>query len=90
MTFELKNGSIWEFASARTFGEVRRKRLKDSRGYSDEKVTSIMNGQLKEEEFRKACQVVIDNSGDMEETKKQIDKLLGDRLWKVQENFLDN
>ena len=70
--------------------EVRRKRLKDSRGYSDEKVTSIMNGQLKEEEFRKACQVVIDNSGDMEETKKQIDKLLGDRLWKVQENFLDN
>ena len=70
--------------------EVRRKRLKDSRGYSDEKVTAIMNGQLQEEEFRKNCQVVIDNSGDLEETKKQIDKLLGDRLWKVQKNFQDN
>lgn len=70
--------------------EVRRKRLKESRGYSDEKVTAIMNGQLKEEEFRRNCQAVIDNSGDLEETKKQIDKLLGDRLWKVQENFQDN
>lgn len=70
--------------------DVRRKRLRESRGYSDEKITAIMNGQLKEEEFRKACQVVIDNSNDMEDTKKQIDKILGDRLWKVQENFLDN
>ena len=70
--------------------DVRRERLKASRGYSDEKVTAIMNGQLKEDEFRRACQVVIDNSGDMEDTKKQIDKILGDRLWKVQENFPDN
>ena len=70
--------------------EVRRERLKASRGYSDEKVSAIMNGQLKEDEFRRACQVVIDNSGDMEDTKKQIDKILGDRLWKVQENFPDN
>lgn len=70
--------------------EVRRKRLKESRGYSDEKISGIMQGQLAEEEFRKACAVVIDNSGDLEETKKQIDKLLGDRLWKEQENFQDN
>ena len=70
--------------------EVRRKRLKQSRGYSDEKITAIMQGQLAEEEFRKACAVVIDNSGDLEETKEQIDKILGDRLWKVQENFRDN
>ena len=70
--------------------EVRRARLKASRFYSDEKITAIMQGQLAEEEFRKACTVVIDNSGDMETTKKQIDKLLGDRLWKVQENFPDN
>ena len=70
--------------------EVRRARLKASRFYSDEKISAIMQGQLAEEEFRKACAVVIDNSGDMEDTKKQIDKLLGDRLWKVQENFPDN
>ena len=70
--------------------DVRRARLKASRGYSDEKVSQIINGQLKEEEFRESCHVVIDNGMDLEETKKQIDKLLGDRLWKVQKNFLDN
>ena len=70
--------------------DVRRKRLKESRGYSDEKISAIMQGQLAEEEFRKACAVIIDNSGEFDDTKKQIDKLLGDRLWKVQENFPDN
>ena len=70
--------------------EVRRSRLKASRSYSDEKISAIMQGQLAEEEFRKNCTVVIDNSGDFSDTKKQIDKLLGDRLWKVQENFQDN
>lgn len=70
--------------------EVRRKRLKESRAYSDEKISAIMQGQLAEDEFRRACSVVIDNSGDPEDTNKQIDKALGDRLWKVQENFQDN
>ena len=70
--------------------EVRRARLKDNRGYSDEKVNQIMNGQLKEEEFRKSCHVVIDNSKGLDETKKQIDEILGDRLWKIQRNFPDN
>lgn len=63
--------------------EVRRRRLKDNRHYSDEKITSIMKGQLGEEEFRKHCHVIIDNSKDLEETQKQIDKILGDKLWKM-------
>jgi len=70
--------------------DVRRERLKSNRGYSDEKVSQIMSGQLKEEEFRNHCQVVIDNGRDFQNTKKQIDKILGDRLWKVQKNFQDN
>lgn len=70
--------------------EVRRNRLRMSRSYSDGKISAIMQGQLAEEEFRKNCSVVIDNSGDFNDTKKQIDKLLGDRLWKIQENFPDN
>lgn len=70
--------------------EERRARLKVNRGYSDEKVNQIMNGQLKEEEFRKSCHVVIDNSKGLDETKKQIDEILGDRLWKIQRNFPDN
>ena len=63
--------------------EVRRRRLRDDRHYSDEKITSIMKGQLKEEQFRKHCHVIIDNSKTIEETKKQIDKILGDKLWKM-------
>ena len=56
--------------------EVRRQRLKDSRGYSDQKIDDIMASQLSEEEFRRGSDVVIDNSGSLEETKKQIDKAL--------------
>ena len=63
--------------------EVRRKRLKENRHYSDEKIDSIMKGQLGEEEFRKNCQVIIDNSKELMETAKQIDKILGDKLWKM-------
>lgn len=63
--------------------EIRRERLRANRHYSDEKITSIMNGQLKEADFRKHCQVVIDNSDDFSKTEKQIDKILGDKLWKM-------
>ena len=52
--------------------EVRRERLKQSRGYSDEKISQMMASQSSEAAFRAACQVVIDNSGTFEETKKQI------------------
>ncbi|MBP5659837.1 MAG: dephospho-CoA kinase, partial [Lachnospiraceae bacterium] len=43
---------------------VRRERLKKSRGYSDEKIDSIMASQLSEEEFRLNSDFEIDNSGD--------------------------
>jgi len=46
--------------------DIRRERLKASRGYSDEKVSQIMNGQLKEDEFRNHCQVIIDNGKDFD------------------------
>lgn len=63
--------------------EVRRQRLRNNRHYSDDKITNIMKGQLGEEEFRKHCHVIIDNSSDLKETEKQIDKILGDKLWKM-------
>lgn len=56
---------------------VRRERLRVSRGYSEEKTTSIMSKQLSEQQFRDECSFVLDNSGDFEETKKQIDKKMG-------------
>ena len=57
-----------------TTEEVRRKRLKESRGYTDEYISNIIKKQLSEEVFREKCQVVIDNSGSVEETRDQIDK----------------
>lgn len=56
---------------------VRRERLRNTRGYSDEKIDAIMGKQLSEEAFRAHCQVVIDNSGALETAFEQIDVALG-------------
>lgn len=61
--------------------EVRRRRLKEIRGYSDEKIDSIMEKQLSEDEFRKYCKVIIDNSGALSDAYCQIDEKLGEYLW---------
>ena len=60
-----------------TDASVRAERLKETRGYDDEKITSICANQKSPEEFRSAWQVVIDNSGDLTGTQKQIDEQLG-------------
>lgn len=57
--------------------EVRRSRLKTSRGYSDEKIDSIMEKQMSEEEFRSKCHRVIDNNTTIEIAQKQIKEILG-------------
>lgn len=56
---------------------IRAARLKESRGYDDEKIADIMANQKTPEEFRMACQAVIDNSGDLADTYEQIDRQLG-------------
>lgn len=56
--------------------KVRKKRLKDNRGYTGELIDSIMAKQLKDEEFRAHADVVIDNSNELEDTYLQIDKRL--------------
>ena len=43
---------------------VRIERLKRSRGYSDEKIRSIMSRQVSEDVFRSHCDTVIDNTGE--------------------------
>ena len=52
--------------------EVRKERLIEGRGYSEKKVREIMANQLSEDEFSSHCDFEIDNSGDFEETKKQL------------------
>lgn len=67
-------GELWYIYAKE---EVRRQRLKQNRGYSDEKTAAIIGRQLKDEEFRKHCRVVIDNSGSLTASFTQIDKKLG-------------
>ena len=61
--------------------DVRRKRLKEARGYSDEKIAGIIQNQLSEEHFRKECDFVIDNSGELTDSYRQIDKKLEAYTW---------
>ncbi len=55
--------------------EVRRQRLKDSRGYSDEKTDSIMKSQLDDSIFREKCRIIIDNSGPLKNTLAEVDRI---------------
>lgn len=55
--------------------EVRTARLYASRGYTPEKTREVLKNQKSDEEFRRFCQLVIDNSSDnVENTYKQIDR----------------
>ena len=56
--------------------EIRRERLRRTRGYSEEKISQIMSRQLSEESFRKNCDFAIDNSGSLTDTCRQIDERL--------------
>ncbi|MGN0242056.1 MAG: dephospho-CoA kinase, partial [Candidatus Weimeria sp.] len=61
---------------------VRRQRLKTSRGYTDEKIDQMLASQLPDDEFRNACDVVIDNTRGLEEgfpdVRAQMERLLGE------------
>ena len=56
--------------------ETRRSRLTANRGYTAERIEGIMSKQLSEEAFRASCDFVIDNSGTLEESARQIDRTL--------------
>lgn len=61
--------------------EVRKSRLMSSRGYSEDKIRQIMEAQLSEEVFRKECDFVIDNSGTLADSYRQIRKKLKEFTW---------
>lgn len=56
--------------------EKRRARLKENRGYPDERIDAMFRSQLTEKDFQMHCEVVIDNDGTLENTYLQIDKIL--------------
>lgn len=61
--------------------DIRKRRLRTSRGYSDEKIENIILKQLSDEEFRKNCDFVIDNSKTLDDSFKQINKKLEAFTW---------
>ncbi|MCR4782612.1 MAG: dephospho-CoA kinase [Lachnospiraceae bacterium] len=52
--------------------DTRRARLKESRGYTDEKITGIFSNQQGENVFRTKCKKVINNDGDLAVCEKEI------------------
>lgn len=55
---------------------IRKKRLMESRGYSQAKIENIFKSQLSEKEFRDNCDVVIDNGQNLDDTLHELVKLL--------------
>ena len=54
---------------------VRKRRLKENRGYSDGKTDQIMKSQLDDREYREKCSLIIDNSGSLEDTLVFVDRI---------------
>ena len=55
---------------------TRRERLLTERKYSEEKIRSIFDDQLKDNEFRKYCSFVINTGGSFENTAEQLQNKL--------------
>lgn len=56
--------------------EQRRSWLKKERGYSDEKIDAVFQNQYKAHEFRNRFSKVIENIGDMNWLREQVDALI--------------
>ena len=59
-----------------TQDEIRIQRLMENRGYSREKCLDIMKNQADRNDFLKLADFVIDNSGSLEESRRQIRRIL--------------
>ncbi|MBQ1312647.1 MAG: dephospho-CoA kinase [Blautia sp.] len=65
---------IWVVTADR---ETRIRRLMENRGYTREKCEEIISSQVSEETYRRASDLVIDNSSDLEQMKRQVDAAIG-------------
>ena len=61
--------------------EVRVKRLREARGYSDERIEGIMGNQLSEEAYRNNSDFVIDNRTNVDYTDRQMRNKLEGFTW---------
>lgn len=56
--------------------DVRRRRLKNSRGYSDDRITAIFDSQMTRDAYLERCDRAIDNSRSFDETCVQLDSIM--------------
>lgn len=56
--------------------EIRKKRLMDSRGYTEEKIQSILRQQKSHEEYRRRSDYQIDNSRSLTDLEENIKKII--------------
>lgn len=79
--FTKRCDEIWYIYSNK---DIRIKRLLSSRDITKEKAGNIMQNQLSEEEFEKICDFVVDNSGNFEDTAREIKSRLAKRyqVWR--------
>ncbi len=56
-------------------------RLKNSRNYSDDKISAIMNKQLSHKQIEEKCKITIRNIGDSAFLFDQVDRVLGGYLY---------
>ena len=71
--YEAVCDELWYiYASKKT----RISRLKETRGYSDERIADIMGAQLSDDEYIRHCRYVIDNDGDRNRAFEQIRMIL--------------
>lgn len=56
--------------------EIRKKRLREQRGYSEEKIAAVIKNQLSDKIFREQCNCIIENNTTEEELIEQIESCL--------------
>ena len=61
--------------------EIRKNRLIQSRGYTQEKIDSILKNQLDDTQYRQYCSEVLENNTTLEDLYRRIDRLMADLVF---------
>lgn len=64
---------LWYISASR---QTRRRRLKESRGYSDAKIDAMFGSQLSDAQYRARCSVVVENDGALEDALREVRRAL--------------
>ena len=71
--YEILCDELWYIYASE---DVRIERLRTSRNYDDDKIKEVFKNQLKPEEFKRHCKIIINNNKSLDDTLLQIKTLL--------------